>query len=58
MNEGAELKQVVREFFKFLDLVEESDGGRMFHPVTIGCCRAMMLEPLNEILDKMKELSK
>jgi hypothetical protein len=53
-----ELKEVVYEFFtKYLNRVEESDGGRMFNPITIGCCRVMMLEPLGEVLEKMRVLS-
>ena len=53
-----ELQGLVKEFFeKYLNRVEESDGGKEFSPVTIGCCRAHMLEPLNKLLDKMAKLS-
>jgi hypothetical protein len=53
-----ELKECVHEFFtKYLNHVEESDSGREFNPVTIGCCRALMLEPLNELLERMRVLS-
>lgn len=53
-----ELKECVHEFFtKYLNHVEESDSGRLFNPVTIGCCRALMLEPLNQLLERMRELS-
>jgi hypothetical protein len=53
-----ELKECVHEFFtKYLNRVEESDSGKLFNPVTIGCCRALMLEPLNEVLFKMRVLS-
>ena len=53
-----ELKKCVHEFFtKYLNRVEESDSGKLFNPVTIGCCRALMLEPLNEVLFKMRVLS-
>jgi hypothetical protein len=53
-----ELKECVHEFFtKYLNHVEESDSGRLFNPVTIGCCRALMLEPLNEVLERMRVLS-
>lgn len=48
---------LVREFFKMLDTVEESDSGREFHPVTISCCRTMMIDPLNDILKEMKKLT-
>jgi len=53
-----ELKECVHEFFtKYLNHVEESDSGREFNHVTIGCCRALMLEPLNELLERMRVLS-
>lgn len=53
-----ELKECVHEFFtKYLNRVEESDGGKLFNPVTIVSCRAMMLEPLNQLLERMRELS-
>lgn len=53
-----ELKECVHEFFtKYLNYVEESDSGRLFNPVTIGCCRALMLGPLNELLERMRVLS-
>lgn len=53
-----ELQELVKEFFtKYLNYVEETDSGRPFNPVTIGCCRSLMLEPLNKLLDRMRELS-
>lgn len=53
-----ELKECVHEFFtKYLNRVEESDSGRAFNPITIGCCRAMMIEPLGELLERMRMLS-
>tara|TARA_B110000259_G_scaffold188028_1_gene244538 strand:- start:219 stop:653 length:435 start_codon:yes stop_codon:yes gene_type:complete len=54
----AELRVCVKEFFeKYLNRTEESDGGKMFHPITVSCCRALMLEPLNKLLERMSELS-
>lgn len=53
-----ELQGLVKEFFeKYLNRVEESDSGKMFNPVTVSCCRAMMTEPLSNLLDRMAELS-
>ena len=53
-----ELKDCVKEFFeKYLNRREESDSGKMFSPITMGCCRAMMIEPLNELMEKMRILS-
>jgi hypothetical protein len=59
LNEGpTELHALVKEFFeKYLDVVEESENGREFHPITISCCRAHQLEPLHELLQKMAKLS-
>lgn len=53
-----ELKELVRDFFeKFLDTWEESDSGKEFHPITISCCRAIKIEPLDNLLNRMRELS-
>jgi hypothetical protein len=56
--EIAELKDTVRSFFQdFIDVREESDSGRVFAPITISSCRCMMIEPLAEVLAKMRKLS-
>lgn len=56
--EGQKLKEAVKEFFNtYLNRVEESDSGYPFHPVSVGCCRAMLLKPLGELLEIMRELS-
>jgi len=53
-----ELKLLVRDFFdKYLDIVEESDSGRQFHPIRISCLRVMKTEPLSKLLERMRELS-
>ena len=53
-----ELQGLVKEFFeKYLNHVEESDSGIMFSPITINCCRVMMMQPLNDLLIKMAELA-
>ena len=57
-NNTIELKGLVKELFEeYLDVVEESDSGREFHPITISCCRCMKVEPLNILLKRMRELS-
>jgi hypothetical protein len=38
-----------------LDTTEESENGRLFHPIEISCCRAMMIEPLDQLLDEIKQ---
>jgi len=58
MNQNDELKECVKEFFEqYLNRREESDGGRMFAPIYVSCCRVMMTKPLNELLEKMRVLS-
>ena len=49
-----ELKELVKEFFSYLDYTEESDSGYEFHPIEIGCCRVLMTEPLNILLQKLR----
>ncbi len=52
------LQELVRELFdKYLNRIEESDSGTEFSPITLSCCRVMMLEPLNDLLTKMAKLS-
>jgi len=54
-----ELKLCVQDFFNnYLDIVEVSDSGKEFHPITISCCRSMKIDPLNKLLKRMKELAK
>lgn len=58
MNESDELKECVKEFFEqYLNRREESDSGRMFAPITVSCCRAMLVEPLGTLLERMQVLS-
>jgi len=52
-----ELSESVKEFFQYLDSTEESDSGVVFHPVHITCSRVLMMDPLNAVLIKMKDLS-
>lgn len=51
----AHLQGLVKEFFRYLDRIEESDSGRIFHPVTVSCCRAAWLEPLDRLMAEMKK---
>ena len=58
MTDNERLKECVKEFFvNYLDYTEESDGGRLFNPIHISCCRALMTEPLGKLLAEMKTLS-
>jgi len=53
-----ELKDLVKEFFSILDEEEESDSGRVFHPVYISSCRVMKTKRLGELFTEMKKLIK
>ena len=57
MSEDTNLTDKVKEFLSILDIVEESDSGRQFHPTTIQSCRCIDLERIGEILKSMKELT-
>ena len=58
LPEDAPLSDMVKRLFEYLDYQEESESGRSFHPVTIGSCRVMFQEPLNDLLKRMKSLSR
>ena len=58
MNQPDELKECVKELFeKYLNRREESDSGRMFAPIYVSSCRALMTGPLGELLEKIRVLS-
>jgi hypothetical protein len=58
LKNALELQEVVKEFFnKFLNRVEDSDEGKPFNPVIVSCCRALMVQPLSDILERMRVLS-
>lgn len=58
MNEQDQLTACVKEFFeKYLNYQEESDSGKIFSPITVSCCRSMMVKPLGELLERMRVLS-
>lgn len=49
--------ELVAELFSYLDYTEESDSGRIFHPVTIGSCRVTLTQSLALVLDELKKRS-
>ena len=50
----AEYDLAVRELFSLLDATEETDEGRVFHPVQIVCVRNDMLIKLERVLATLK----
>jgi hypothetical protein len=58
LRQQAELQTLVKSFFEdYLNYQEETDEGRVFNPIHISCTRVMMIEPLAELLKRMKALS-
>ena len=51
-----DLKTLVLRMFAILDIVEESDSGREFHPTEIRSCRAADAAKLEVILERMKAI--
>jgi hypothetical protein len=45
---------LVKELFRLLDITEETDDGRVFHPNQISSCRALDAEKLNKVLIELK----
>lgn len=47
---------LVKELFILLDITEETDDGRVFHPNQISSCRALDAEKLNQVLKELKNV--
>lgn len=45
---------LIKQFFALLDIKEETDDGRVFHPTTIQSCRTIDAQKMKEILGKLK----
>lgn len=45
---------LVKELFRLLDITEETDEGRVFHPNRISSCRALDAEKLEKVLAGLK----
>ena len=52
-----ELQLAVIDFFEILDQEEESDGGLTFHPTQISCCRILLQERIEGVVERMKYLA-
>jgi len=49
-----DMEDAIRQLFALLDITEETDDGRTFHPNTIRSCRASDAEKLDQVLCKLK----
>ena len=47
--------ELIAEFLSYLDYTEESDSGNVFHPITISSCRVLMSQPLDVVLDALRQ---
>jgi hypothetical protein len=56
-EQHTKLKEAAQGFLQLMDIQEESDGGRVFHPNTITSCRAYDLDQIRFFLDQMKLLT-
>ena len=55
-EEKESLLYLVKELFKMLDTVEESDSGTVFRPTSIETCRVLHATKLKEILPKIRKI--
>jgi len=52
------MEELVTSLFNdYLDVVEVSDGGRSFNPIFISCARVMKVEPLDKLLNELRQLT-
>ena len=52
--ELTKLKTHLEDFFALLEITEQKEDGRYFHPTTIRCYRALDAEKLETILAELK----
>ena len=48
------LADLTKQFIKILDITEESDSGRSFHPTNITSCRAGDLHKIGELVEALR----
>ena len=49
-----DMREAIRDLFALLDVTEESEDGRVFHPNKLVSCRAADAEKLESILAKLR----
>jgi signal transduction histidine kinase len=52
------LADLTKQFIAILDITEESDGGRLFHPTKITSCRAGDLQKIGELFEALRRASR
>ena len=51
------LADLTKQFIAILDITEESDSGRLFHPTNITSCRAGDLQKIGELFEALRKAS-
>lgn len=49
------LKKLIKEFIDILEETEESNSGRVFHPVTINSCRVLKTKRIAHLINEIKK---
>ena len=49
-----ELKELLKKFFYYLDMEEESESGHRFRPTIITSCRVETQEALEKVIQELK----
>ena len=57
MENNQTLAQLVLDLFSILEITEESDSGREFHPTTIQSCRIQHQLKLEKLLPEIKRIA-
>lgn len=52
------MADLVKQFIYILDITEESDGGRLFHPTNITSCRAGDLQKAGQLVEALRRAVK
>lgn len=48
-------KELIAEFFSYLDYTEVSDSGREFHPISLSSARCMITKSMSMCLQEMRK---
>lgn len=48
-------KELIAEFFSYLDYTEVTDSGKEFHPVSLSSARCMITESMSMCLQEMRK---
>lgn len=57
-KERDRLADLVRQFIYILDITEESDSGRLFHPTNITSCRVGDLQKAGQLVEALRRAVK